>query len=58
MCFIIQMSFSDSTVIHSEAFHELTQRISNLPLDEKNVSFNKTVILFEAALRENEIKIS
>lgn len=52
------MSFSDSTVIHSEAFHELTQRISNLPLDEKNVSFNKTVILFEAALRENEIKIS
>lgn len=56
MCFIIQISFSDSAVIHTENFPELIQRIYKLPLERENITFNSYLFL-GSALRENEIKI-
>lgn len=56
MCFIIQISFSDSIVIHTEYFPGLIQRIYKLPLQGENVAFNSYPFL-GSALRENEIKM-
>lgn len=57
MCFIIQISFSDSTVIHTEDFHEVTQIIYKLPLEEK-ILYLAVILLWALTIfRENEIKI-
>lgn len=57
MCFIIQISSSDSTVIHTEDFHEVTQRIYKLPLEEKILHLAVILLWALTAFRENEVKI-